>query len=324
MIHRQAMGTEGLLLALTASALMVVAAHFIGMPPRLDGEMGICLPSPNLWGMGDMWGWIVNTAILIATVLTLHIVNRHYNFVQGSDTVMTGMFAIMATSNLWISGTLSSSGLFALANVVCLAMLFGCYDKRNSTQELCIIATILSSGSMIQYAFIFMLPVYLIAAATLKCLRFKSFIAYLLGIAAPYWIVVGLGIVSLDDFAMPSMTNLFNGFTSRHTLLVGGINIGFTLLLSLVLALGNMVRLFAGNTQRRLYNHVINMLGLVCLLCMIFDADNMVVYMCTFYMIAAIQLGNLFALRSIHRRGWWLSALSLLYIVGLGFMIYYI
>jgi len=317
------MGTEGLLLALTASVLMVTAAHFVGMPPRLEGDMGICLPSPNLWGMGYMWGWIFNSVILIVTVLTLHLVNRTFNFVPGPDTVMTGMFAIMASSNLWISGNLSTSGLFALANIACMAVMFGCYDKRNATQELCVIATIISLGTMIQYAFIFMLPVYLIAAATLKCLRFKSFIAYLLGIVAPYWVAMGLGIVSLDDFAMPTMTNLFTGFTTRQTLLAGGINLGFTLLLTLVLTLGNMVRLYAGNTQRRLYNLVIDILGLACLICMIFDANNVVVYMCTFYMIAAVQLGNLFALRSIHRGGRWLTALCLLYITGLGLMIYY-
>lgn len=323
MIHRQSMGSEGLLMALLASAAMVALAHFVGVPPRLGGDMGICLPSPNAWGMSDLWGWAANTIVLAITVFTLYIVNREFTFVQGSDTVMTGMFAIMVSSNLWTSGCMSTSGLFALANLICITLLFGCYGKRNASQELCVTATIISLGTMIQYAFIFLLPVYLIAAGVLKCLRFKSFIAYLLGIIAPYWVALGMGIVRLEDFTVPTMTNLFNGFTSRPTLLVGGINIGITVLLTLILALGNMVRLYAGNTQRRLYNLVIDILGLACVLCMIFDTNNMVVYLCTLYMIAAIQLGNLFALRSIYRGGRWLMALSVLYVIGLVLMVFY-
>lgn len=323
MIHRQAMGNEGLMAVLLASAIMVSLAHFTGTPPRLGGDMGICLPSPNAWGLSDLWGWVANTTVLALCVLTLYIVNRQFTFVQGSDTVMTGMFALLVSSNLWTSGNLSASGLMALANLVCLIVLFGCYSKRNASQELCVIATILSLGSMIQYAFIFMMPVYIIGAGILKCLRFKSLIAFLLGIAAPYWVGLGLGIIRIEDFTMPTMANLFHGFTSKPTLLVGGINIGFTLILSLILALGNMVRLYAGNTQRRLYNLVIDILGLASVVCMIFDANNMVAYICTFYMIAAVQAGNFFALRSIYHGNHWLLAFSLLYITGLALMIFY-
>lgn len=322
MINRHAMGPEGLLSALLAAGAMIAGAHFIGSPSRLVGDMGICLPSPNAWGLDAVWGWVANTLALAASVFVLHMMNREFRFVQGSDTVMAGMFAIMVSANVWTSGSLSASGLFALANLVCLTVLFGCYDKRNSSQELCVTATILSLGSMIQYAFIFMLPVYLLAAAVLKCLRFKSFVAYVLGMAGPYWIAVGTGIVSIEDFTMPTMANLFNGFASKPTLLVGCINIGFTLLLSLVFALGNMVRLYAGNTRRRLYNLVINIVGLACVLCMIFDADNMVVYMCTFYMIAAVQIGNFFALRSIHHASRWVTALCAFYVTGFVLMIY--
>lgn len=323
MIRKQAMGNEWLMAALPASAIMVSLAYFTGTPHRLSGDMGICLPSPNAWGVSDLWGWAANTAVLALCVILLYILNRRFTFVHGSGTVMTGMFALLVSSNIWTCGNLSGSGLMALANIVCLTVLFGCYDKRNASQELCIIATILSLGSMIQYAFIYMIPAYLIGAAVLKCLRFKSAIAFLLGLAAPYWVGLGLGIIGIEDFSMPTMTNLFDGYTSKHDLLIGFINIGFTLLLSLILALSNMVRLYAGNTRRRLYNLAIDILGLTSAILMIFDADNMVVYVCTFYMIAAVQLGNLFALRNIHRGNLWLLALSLLYIAGLALMITY-
>ena len=270
--------------------------------------------------MSPLIGWVANTSALLVTAIVLYLLNREYNFVQGSDTVLTGMFAIMASTNLWVSGTLSSSALVALANLICLAVLFGCYRKRNAAQEMCVIATILSLGSMIQYAFIFMLPVYIIGAGLMKCLDFKAFVAYLFGIAAPYWVAVGLGIVPLSDFTMPTISNLFDGFATRPQLFAGLVIVGLTVLLSVVLALTNMVKLYAGNTQRRLYNLTIDVLGLACALCVVVDAQNMVAYLCTIYMIAAVQIANLFALRNVYHGGRWVTALCVLYIAGFAVM----
>ncbi len=321
MVHRHVMGKEGMTLAAIASLAMAAVAFFIDAPNTLTGSMGICLPSPNGWGMTPLWGWILNLGLLVATASTLYFVNKEFTFVQGSDTVLTGMFVIMAASNTWVSGMLSSSTLMALANLICLVVLFGCYRKRNSSQELFAIATILALGSMIQYAFIFMMPVYLVGAILLKCFNFKGLVAFLMGVAAPYWIAVGLGIVPLSQFTMPTFTNLFDGYDTKSGLFFGLLNVAVTVVVGLILALNNGVKLYAGNTQRRLYNMVINVLGLVSAVCMLIDFNNMVAYMTTIYMITAVQLGNLFALWNIHK-GWiWVLGLSGLYVAGFVMMV---
>lgn len=310
------MGKEGMTLSVLAASAMCAIAFFAGSPNALGGDMGICLPSPNEWGMEPLWGWVFNTALLAVLTVTLYFVNKEFTFVQGSDTVLTGMFLIMATSNTWVSGMLTSSALLALANLICLLVLFGCYRKQNATQELFVIATILSLGSMIQYAFIFMMPVYLIGAIMLKCFRFKGLIAFLMGVAAPYWVGIGLGITPLESFTMPTFSNLFDGYGTKSGLFFGLLNIAVTVVVGLVLALNNGVRLYAGNTQRRLYNMVINVLGLVAAGCMVVDFNNMVAYMVTTYMITAVQFANLFALWNVNK-GWvWLLGLSCLYIAG--------
>lgn len=309
-------------LAVIVSLTMAAVAFFIDTPDTLTGSAGICLPSPNGWGLTPLSGWGLNLTLLIATAITLYFINKEYTVVQGSDTVLMGMFIIMATSNTCISGMLTSSTLLALANLICLKILFGCYRKRNTTQELFAIATILAAGSMVQYAFIFMMPVYVIGAMMLKCINFKGFIAFLMGIAAPYWVCIGLGIVPLTQFNMPTLTNLFAGYTTKSGLFLWLLNIAVTVVIGLILALNNMVKLYAGNTQRRLYNMVINLMGLVAALCMLIDFNNMVAYMTTVYMITAVQLGNLFALWNI-RKGWvWVLSISVIYVAGFVMMVY--
>lgn len=322
MNNRHVMGRDGLALAILLSLAMFALAYFEAAPQPLAGDTGICFPSPNLWGLNALWGWVANMASLLTAWIVLALVNKEFTIVQGSDTVLTGMFAIMTSSNLWLSGALSSSGILALANLICLVVLFGCYRKQNATQEMFLIASILAIGSMFQYAFIFMMPAYLIGAIMMKCFRFKTFIAFLMGIAAPYWIALGFGIVNFDDFTMPTFTNLFNGHVTKFGLLVGLINIGATVLIGLVLVFLNWVKLYAGNTQRRLYNMVVNVLGFFCVMCIIIDFNNMVAYLATMYMIAAVQLGNFFALRNVYRGNRVVIVLCLLYILGFTLMVW--
>lgn len=321
MLHRHVMGKEGMALAVTVSIAMASVAFFAETPRPLAGDMGFCLPSPNQWGLSPTGGWIFNLCLLLATTATLYLVNKQHTFVQGSDTVLTGMFLIMTTSNLWVSGLLTSSAMMALANLLCLLVLFGCYRKRNATQEIFVIATILSIGSMIQYAFIFMIPVYLIGSIMMKCFRFRVLVAFGMGLAAPYWVGIGLGILPLESFSMPTFTNLFDGYETKSGLFFGLLNISVTVVTGLILALNNGVKLYAGNTQRRLNNMVINLLGIAAVLCMLLDFNNMVAYMATIYMISAVQLANLFALWNIHRGSLWVLTISLLYVAGFVMMV---
>lgn len=315
------MGKEGMTLSLAVALAMSAVAFFCDSPQPLGGDMGICLPSPNQWGMSPFGGWIFNLSALLVTTAALYLVNKQFTVVQGSDTVLTGMFIFMACSNIWVSGILTASGIMALANLICLSVLFGCWQKRNASQEMFLIATILAIGSMFQYAFIFMTPVYLLGAIMLKCFSFRCLVAFIMGLAAPYWVAIGLGIVAPLSIAMPTFTNLFDGFASGGGLFVCILNVGITAFIGLILAFNNGVRLYAGNTQRRLYNMVVNLLGVTCVLCMMLDFNNMVAYMATLYMITAVQIANLFALWHVHRGGLWLFMFSLLYVAGYVIMI---
>ncbi len=106
----------------------------------------------------------------------------------------------MSFSCPWVAGTPGLSTILLAANTAILSIAFTCFKQRNATRELFAIATILSLGTMVQYAFIFMIPAYIAIAASLKCLRFKETIAFILGLVAPYWVGVGLGIIPLSDF----------------------------------------------------------------------------------------------------------------------------
>lgn len=316
MMHRHAMGKEGLILSIIAAIVMVAGVYIFACPAQVTGELGIFLPSPNLWNLSPFLSHLLTLTMIAATTILLYVANKKYTFVTGSDTVFMGMFLVMCSSNVWLSDRFSSSFIFAIANVICLMILFDCYRKSNATQELFLIATIISLGSMIQYAFLALIVVYLLGAVMLKCFSFRGLIAFGMGLVAPYWVAIGLGIVPYTNFRMPEFSIIFNSAYSAGGILVSMINIGLTCIVGLIIALNNMVKLYAGNTQRRLNNMVINLLGVVSLICMLVDFNNIIAYLATIYMIVAIQLAHLFTLWNIRRAPVWLLIISLLYVGG--------
>lgn len=304
------------MLAILMACVMSAVVYFFGNPQHLEGELGICMPSPNLWQLPAVASWLMNLGMIIMLGIFLHIFNKTYNFVNSSDTMLPAAFIFLCGSNPWIDAMLTSSVIMVAANLICLQFIFGCYRSEKGMQPLFIVGSVLSLCSMFQYAFIFLIPAYIIIALVIKCLHFKSFIAMLMGVAAPYWIGIGLGLIPLESFSMPSFSNLFDGFGSKQALLVGLVNCAVTIAISLLLALYNAVKLYAGNTRRRLLNNAIIVLGLTCAVCCVCDVDNIPVYMATLYMVMAAQLANLFVLHNVRYPHTTIFILVALYIVS--------
>ncbi|MDE6027739.1 MAG: hypothetical protein K2G23_06690 [Muribaculaceae bacterium] len=309
------LGTEGFLGAVVLAIALTVIYYFTGIVRPLPANFGLCLPSPNLWPLPELWSWGINLVLILGCGIALYFFNKGYSVIQSADTVLPSMFLLLTATNPWADGLLESSSLMAAINIVCLSTIFSCYKSRNATQEVFVMATMLSLGSMFQYAFIFLMPGYILIALMMKCFRIKELAAFVMGICAPYWIAVGMGLVPLDAFHWPTFTNLFEEFSSASDLVVGGLSVGITALIAILMALNNAVKLYAGNTQRRLYNNAIAVVGITCVAGMAMDVNNLPTYLATFYITVAVQFANTFALWNIRKPSLWLRIIAAVYVI---------
>lgn len=309
-----AMGRGGVLLTIVAAIAMSALTFFFDSPHPLTVPTGLCLKSPSMWNLIPIASWAINIALLLATGAGLSLINKTFSIVPGSSSILPGIFIIMSTSIPWIGGTVTSSSILCFTMLICLALLFSSYRSFNATQEIFVIATIVSVGSMIQYGFIFMLIPLIIIAILFKCFRFREAMAMILGLIAPYWVVLGLGIVKISNFRFPELANIFDGAIAPNLLFTGLINIGFTAVLTFILGLYNLAKLYAGNTRRRMFNLAFSILGIASLVCMVVDSDNLSAYLVTFFMSAAMQYADIFALWNIRRPWAWSLTLCLIYI----------
>lgn len=319
-MRQRVIGNGGLLIAILMACSLSAVAFFLGNPQDLEGRLGICLPSPNLWAIPDDISWGINLALLIIIGLSLLLFNKTYNFISSSDPVLSAVFIFLCGANPWISGLLTSSLLLLGINIICLHLLFRSYRSSKGMEEMFLSGLLLSFGSMAEYAFIFMIPAFLLIAATLKCLHFKSFMAYIIGLITPYWIALGTGLIPLDTLSYPSITNLFEDFVSKQSLLAGLLNGAFSILILLLLWLSNMVKLYAGNTRRRLMNNSIIIIGFVVSICMICDSDNITAYFATLYFVLAAQFANFFVLHNLKQARIWVALIIIIYLISFYFM----
>jgi hypothetical protein len=299
MIKKEAMGSGGLTIAAIAAVAMSLCAFLMGGTHPMEGTAGICLPSVNAWNILPIASWIINLLLILGCSFALEMLNKEYNFVPGDNTLLPASFLILVAAMPWISGMLTSSMILALANVICLAALFSSFRSNNATQTFFLIATILSFGSMIEYAFIFMIPVYIISGIMLKCFRIKEFLATGMGLIAPYWIGVGLGLIPFEAFSLPTFTNLFENFETKTEPYFAIVSIAIIVLITLIMSLQNIVRLYAGNSRRRLFTMSINILGIVCIICMIIDYNNIMAYIASSYIVTAVTVSDFFSLRRL-------------------------
>lgn len=259
-------------------------------------EYGFFLPSPDAWGFNPIWSWCVNTFLIALITLLLFLINKSYNFVRTTEPVLTALFLIMASSGPWFTEEINTSVILCLANVVCMGIIFDTYDARNATQEMFILGVVIGIGAMVQYAFLPMAMVYLIWALLMKILRVKETLAYVAGFICPYWIALGVGWLSFSDFHFPSITPLFSYSQDPTEFIILLAGIALAAVTGFIVMMANSFKLYAGNSKINAMNLCVTTLGAACVICILFDFDNIGAYVTSLYLAVTVQIANICAI----------------------------
>ena len=292
----RSIGKGGMWLAVILAVGMSLAAYFLAPVEPATVNYGICLPSPGLWNLPPFLSWLLNLTVIGVITAILFLTNKTYNFIRTTEPALSAIFLIAATSLPWFTEYLNTSSLLCLVNVVSLGIIFGAYDRKNATQQIFVMGAMLGAGSMFQYAFLPMIPLYFLWALFLKVLRVKESLAFLLGIVSPYWITLGLGLVSFHDFHLPSLSPFFGSTADKTELLYLLIAAGFAAISGFLLSLTNGMKLYAGNSRVYVMNLCVMAMGLAAIICIFTDYENLTAYVMTLVVAMAVQFANICAL----------------------------
>lgn len=288
-------GKAGLGISLAVCAAMCVAAFTTAPGSPTAPHTGLCFPPPEEWGMTPFASWLANMLMLLICTGALWMLNRRHMFVQSTGMLLPAAFAVLTASVPADVQGLSAGTLLAVATLISLGLLFGCRENTDNTQPLFVIASILSLGSALQAAFIPFAAVFLLAGIAIKRVGIREFLAYILGLAAPYWALFGLGIVAPADIAPQNPFSFPDDITPDLFATAG--TAAVTAVWTLLAGFSNSMRLLKANSTVRAFNLVIALIGLTAMLGCIFNFSSLTVFLPTLFIASATQLANAFALR---------------------------
>lgn len=310
MNHYNIAGPGAVIVSAIAAIVMIAAAALFRPPIEPGPEFGICFFIPQGW-IGTIEGIALNALLIVIAVLVAFGLNKRYSFVKGTDGVLPVAMSILLASNPVNTVYIGSPVVMLLVNLVCLEIMMRSYHRANATTEMFAIATYLSLGSMIEYGFLPLIAVYPVMAIMGKSMHTKEIWAYLMGLVAPYWVCLGLGVSGLDDFRWPEFLTVVPAAGSDTMLLVY-VSLGLLALVGIMMILNNALLFYSGNIRTRTFNNDINLLGIVSAICMLVDFGNFQTYAATFCFASSVQISNFFAIRHIpYGRVWFWSLLSL-------------
>ncbi|MDE6134807.1 MAG: hypothetical protein K2F79_04460, partial [Muribaculaceae bacterium] len=187
--------------------------------------------------------------------------------------------------------------LLMIAVGLSLLLILGCYRDPRAPSRVFVIFLMLSTLTATQYCYIFYAPVFLIACAQMRIFNGRTLTAALLGLVAPWWIMLGFGIISPDSIHLPHLTSIFSEADNEDAVMLLA-TAAVTALLFLTSLTLNLMKAIAYNAMARAINGVITVTALATIAAMAADYRNIIVYIPVLDFCAALQTAHYF---SAHR-----------------------
>lgn len=284
-------------------ALAVIVAAFLGRLWGLEGPVtdvsGFLFTVKGSPLGHNLVSTIVNVLCLLVTGGILLALNRVYVYVRSETHLMAAAFFLLALS--YPSGLVT----FNMGTVLCLLAalatmpLFAAYQDRHSQRSIFLITALMAAGSLFDYGFLMLLPAFLLGFINMGIMNLKGVLAMLFGLVTPFWIVLGLGIASPADMALPQWHGIWT--LSRQELLRPIVAIAlFIAALGGTLAVMNMLTIMNYRMQTRVCNAYFVYLLTMVIVAMAIDWSHLDTYLPLLNLMVAVQVAQSHTLRAPH------------------------
>lgn len=321
MTHSNAEGPAGFSAAVLTALAMAGAACLLAPAAASPDASGIAFPPPETWIASPLWNAVAGTALIAAVAAGMILFNRRFNFIPSTGEAYASAFMLMACSMPAATQTLSSSMTVAAATLVMLWYLFSLEESKSPPAGCFLLGTVPALGALVEQAFIPLALVPLLCLIALKQAGWRQTLSFIFGLAAPYWIGFGFGLLTPGMFRLPQFTPVWTaGIPEGEETAV--IETVFTAFAALMLMMAAIMRVFNANYRVRSCHTCVNLFGIAAILLMLFDSANFSAYTGLLFLFAALQLGDVIVLYPGVKAAPVMLAAALVYIVFLILNIY--
>lgn len=253
-------------------------------------DRGLIFNSPARWFGDSPANLALALGANIAIVLMMVYVNRRFNLLRTMSLIFVAMFMVMEAATpstlMWFGG----GQMAAIVMLWALSIFYSAYNRPRRMKRIFLAFTIVTAASTMQYGFLIYLPVLLVGCVQMRVFHFRSFLAALIGIITPPWIIFGLGIADFSDFRIPHPTTIFSGVDPALTATLLA-TVALTMLAGTVAGAANLLKVMSLNARTRAINGLLTTIGIVTALAAVVDISNIEFYIPLLNVTTAFQVG---------------------------------
>jgi len=280
----------------------------------IDGDRGTLLPSANTWIPDHFIDMCVNCGLTALAALAMTMLNRTFNLLRTVSQLDASLFMVMSLATPALLCQLYTGTVLVLTLLTCMFLAYSSYASPTATPRVFMIFFLLSTGSMTQYCYAVYVPVFLVSLAQMRIFNGRAVVAALAGLATPWWIALGSGLVTTDSIHLPQFTDMFATIGSE-----GGLHIFGVVILTMAMLIAgwalNFMKMLSYNAHMRAYTGTLSVLALVTMIAICADFSNICSYTPALYMLTAFQLSHLFANRGHRHTAAAIAAIMAIYLI---------
>lgn len=307
-----------------ATALMLAVACFCsvfawerGAVVPIAGNLGWGLPSANIWLPFAPLSAAVNLGVCLAIALLTFYINRRFNVLRSLTSLGSTMFLIMQVALPAVLGQFYGGSLLALLVMLSVALLFSVYTDTCGQKRVFLIFCTLGAAAMTQIAYLFYVPVFWVGCMQMRIFGLRSFLASLLGLITPVWILLGFGIVEPQTLLQTPLSSLLTPAWSMFDsadMVQAITTAGITIVLGVIFTVANLLKILSYNSRVRAFNGFFTILFGVTAIFMVLNFSNFTFYIPLLNVLVAYQIAHFFTYRRQRRTYIPLLFISLLYL----------
>lgn len=244
--------------------------------------------------------WAVNALTVLAVAVMMRVLDKNFAFVREYTVIYAAYFLFSSLCNPSYSVGFPRAAAVNAVLMVCVWVLFSGYQQKGRRSFVFLISFVLSLCSLFDYSFLFYIPVFILGFMQMKIFSFKGLLAILLGLAVPYWIACGSGMLAFDDLRFPRLVISKEKYLTEIGL-SGLYRIILAVVVGSVLGSINLFKLMNYRMQLRSYNGFFTVLALLSIIFIVVDATNFATYLMSLNICVAYQVAHFFTTRKMRR-----------------------
>lgn len=268
----------------------------------LTADRGLAIASPDKWFNPDgSSSFVVNLLTILGCAVMMAWLNASFNILRSFSVTFVGIFLLMTAATPLETSLFQGASLLAFGVLTAMSLMLSVYGKASMSRRVFLAFTIISAGTLVQYAFVIFLPVMFLGLVQMRVMRPRTFIAALLGVITPWWLILAFSPASAwPCIHLPQFENIFPTWPIERTARLW-ITLAITLSLSLVLGILNLLKIITYNAKARAVNGLLTTVTIAAGIMSLIDFTNMPAYIILIDACAAFQIGHFFTINIARR-----------------------